>query len=307
METRASYLLVGTFVLALIAGLVGFVVWTAGGPEVTSKKYFAYFDGSVNGLNTGSQVRFRGIPVGSVKDIRIVPHRTDPKAKPVQIEVAMEVDANTPVTQSTRAVLELQGITGVAIIQLLTETDDDTGKPPVAVAGEPIEPGPDGKRVVEVKPSTLEEVFKSVPELLAELKDLAGQGKKLLSDENVASLSTSFKNFEGITKNLEAGTKDLDELVKNGNVAFENIKPAIDKISQASESFSKASQQIAILVETNQRPLADFTSSGLYEISNFFVEARGLVDSLSRITKRLEEDPSRYLLGTSQEGYRPRK
>lgn len=305
METRASYLLVGSFVLALIAGLVTFVVWTAGGPEVTSKKYYAYFNGSVNGLNVGGQVRFRGIPVGSVDEINIVPNRTDPK-KPVQIEVVMDIKASTPVTQSTRAVLEMQGITGVAIIQLVTEDGKDA-KAPTPGGDKPIEPGPDGKRVVAVKPSALEQVFKSVPELLAELKDLAVQGKKLLSDDNVASLSASFKNFEQITTNLKQGTDDLDVLIGNANKAFINVEPAINKMGLAADNFSKASSQIALLVETNQRPLADFTSSGLYEISNFFVEARGLVDSLQRIAKRLEEDPSRYILGTSQEGYRPRQ
>lgn len=306
METRASYLLVGTFVLALIAGLVVFVVWTAGGPEVTSKKYHAYFDGSVNGLNIGAQVRFRGIPVGTVDEINIVPHRTDPGNKPVQIEVVMDIKASTPVTQTTRAVLEMQGITGVAIIQFITENGKDAKTPPTG-GDKPVQPGPDGKRVVQVKPSALEEVFKSMPELLAELKDLAGQAKKLLSDDNVAALSTSFENFEGITTNLRKGSDDLDLLIANANKAFANLEPALGKIGGAADNFSKASQQIALLVETNQRPLADFTSSGLYEISNFFVEARGLVDSLSRIAKRLEDDPSRYILGTSQEGYRPRK
>ena len=74
METRASYVVVGTFVLALIAAAFGVVLFlTRTNFEDTPKTYMSYFTGSVTGLQVGSPVRYRGVPVGSVNDIRIDP------------------------------------------------------------------------------------------------------------------------------------------------------------------------------------------------------------------------------------------
>ena len=67
METRASYILVGSFVLTLIAGLFGFTVWVAKIQfEEARQPYRIYFTGSVTGLQTGSPVRYQGIPIGTV-------------------------------------------------------------------------------------------------------------------------------------------------------------------------------------------------------------------------------------------------
>ncbi len=78
METRASYILVGSFVLGLIAAAFAFVVWLASVQfEDVPKRYLIYFDGSVTGLAVASPVRYRGVPVGSVVDIRIDPENIE--------------------------------------------------------------------------------------------------------------------------------------------------------------------------------------------------------------------------------------
>ena len=82
METRASYIAVGAFVLVLILGLVGFVIWVG---KFRGAEQFARYDilfaGSVTGLQVDGTVRYRGIPVGRIIDIRIDPrqHRADPR------------------------------------------------------------------------------------------------------------------------------------------------------------------------------------------------------------------------------------
>ena len=92
METRANYLLVGTFVLALTLGLIGFVIWLA---KVQFDTHFArydiYFESSVTGLQVGGQVKYRGITVGEVTSISIDP--TDV----TRVLVTIEIEAETPV------------------------------------------------------------------------------------------------------------------------------------------------------------------------------------------------------------------
>ena len=72
METRASYFLVGLFVLSLIVGMFGFVVWlTRFELKDENIYYYVYFRGSVTGLSVGSTVRYRGVPIGTVTQIGI--------------------------------------------------------------------------------------------------------------------------------------------------------------------------------------------------------------------------------------------
>jgi len=72
MEIRASYMIVGVVVLALIAGLATFSTWLIKVDiDEQATVYKIYFEGSVTGLQEGSQVQYRGIPVGRIAEIGI--------------------------------------------------------------------------------------------------------------------------------------------------------------------------------------------------------------------------------------------
>ena len=87
METRANYLLVGSFVLLMLAGLAGFVIWLAKFQfETAFDRFDVRFAGTVTGLAEGGPVRFRGVRVGEVTAIGI--DAEDPGMVTVTIEVA---------------------------------------------------------------------------------------------------------------------------------------------------------------------------------------------------------------------------
>ena len=97
METRASYVVVGSFVLILMVGLVVFAVWLGGsGLRENADHYLIYFSGNVTGLQEGSQVRYRGILVGTVQDVRIDPVNVE------RVLVRIAVRPNTPVVSGHR-------------------------------------------------------------------------------------------------------------------------------------------------------------------------------------------------------------
>src|SRR5689334_24962763 len=69
---KFSYFKIGIFVIsAVILGVLGVVVLGAG--AIFQKKNIAetYIDESVQGLDVGSPVKFRGVPVGRVEDISL--------------------------------------------------------------------------------------------------------------------------------------------------------------------------------------------------------------------------------------------
>src|ERR1700745_1907941 len=114
METRAHYVAVGTFVLAVIFLAFVAILWL-GSTEFgqQAKRYYIFFRGSVAGLNKGSQVQYNGIPGGRFVDIRVDPNNLE------QIQVMVEIDTSiVEIKSDARAFLDANILNGIATIQI---------------------------------------------------------------------------------------------------------------------------------------------------------------------------------------------
>lgn len=128
METRANHLFIGAFVLVVVVGMLGFVAWLAKVDiDREFNAYHIFFEGSVTGLSSASNVLYRGIPVGTVNEVIIDPDDSS------RVRVTVEVAANTPIREDSVATLELQGITGVTLIQI---TGGSADSPQLAAKGD---------------------------------------------------------------------------------------------------------------------------------------------------------------------------
>jgi phospholipid/cholesterol/gamma-HCH transport system substrate-binding protein len=113
METRANYTLVGAFVIFFLVAIIAFILWVANVDFSRNATDFdIYFSRSVTGLKEGGTVLYRGVPVGSVKSISLDPDNVE------KVRVTVLVNGGVPIKEDAFASLELQGITGVAYIQL---------------------------------------------------------------------------------------------------------------------------------------------------------------------------------------------
>ncbi|MFI4988189.1 MAG: MlaD family protein [Alphaproteobacteria bacterium] len=313
METRASYLIVGSFVLVLIAAAFAFVIWLA--KIQLNETYTLYnidFHGSVTGLDEGGVVRYRGISVGSVERIRIDPESVE------EIQVTIKVTANTPVREDTVASLESQGLTGVAYVQLAGGTQ----------ASPQLKPK-EGRKIAVIKSraSSLERVFNSAPELVDQANLLIVRASRALSDENLDSFRDTLKSVGTLTAafaaksdkieralddgsaaihDLRAASASLDVLVKNlnnkTNELGAQLTPTIKELRQSVQSIDRLATEVQAVVSENRRPLKDFSSEGLYELTQFLTEARGMVEALTRLSNKIEADPARFFLGDQQQG-----
>jgi phospholipid/cholesterol/gamma-HCH transport system substrate-binding protein len=324
METRASYFLVGLFVLALLTGIFGFVMWLGrSGLQDERIYYYIYTRGSVAGLQNGAPVQYRGVPVGTVTDIAI----DEENVELIQITVAIR--AGTPIKTDTIAQLQLQGITGLSYVQLSGGTRE-------AASLEP----PPGKRRARIRyqPSAIEKVFEDVPEAVGQVVALAARANELLSEENVKALSGIIANVNLTTETVAGTRSDIQRLVTQaagtmdaaretavalqelttdlrtltanlGGDARQVAKTADETAKAAGEtarSFSRVAAEIQGITQEARAPLRDFSEGGLYELSQFLSDARALVTSLNRIALQFERDPARFLFGDQQKGLEAR-
>ncbi len=320
MEIRASYLLVGTVVLSLIAGLAGFSVWLVkADSERQVARYQIAFQGTISGLQDSSPVLYRGIPVGRVADIRIDP--TDIET----VLVTVEVDRRTPIKEDTVATLEMQGITGIAYVQLRGGTQasarlDPSAKPPPRIPS---------------RRSALERVFESTPELLGRAVALADRLTRLFEDKNLDAVAGTLRNLETFTATLARRSDQVDALLVGAADAARQVEGMSTDLKQligdlrqltthvdqrvatlggdvtatlgqlrgAATTVGNAADHLDGLIGTLHQPLDDFANTGLYDFSQLAGETRQLIAALSRMTKEFERDPAGFLIGRGNRGF----
>src|SRR4030043_1521706 len=114
MEAKVNYTIVGVFVLLLGGALLGVAFWLSAGGQFQrdQQRYPAYFDESVAGLNRNAPVRYRGVEVGRVVEIALAPDQSG------RVQVLMKINRDTPIKQDTIAKLKMQGLTGLASLEL---------------------------------------------------------------------------------------------------------------------------------------------------------------------------------------------
>ena len=97
MEREANYAAVGAFVvLVLVMGTL-FVYWYSDSREHRDyTRYEIYFEGSVSGLERGSAVRYLGVDVGRVVDMRVDPRDAG------RVQVIVDIDSSAPVSAQDR-------------------------------------------------------------------------------------------------------------------------------------------------------------------------------------------------------------
>ncbi len=320
MENRASYIFVGGFVLIFLAATIGMAVWLAGVDfNETPRRYAIMFDGDVTGLTVGSAVRYRGVPVGSVAQIRIAPENVE------RVKVLVDVSRNTPIKTDTVAQLALQGITGVAFVQLTGGTHEAKLLLPERKGAIP---------VIASRPSVLQRVITRLPEIIEKVDRISGSLVKLFDDRNIALLNSTLASIERTSRSVGSESEKIAGLIREGRAAADALRSAGESITRLAATLDRETKPMskelissmaefrqtmasvrdgigtlnrvttgfAAVVDDSKGPLRDFAHSGLYEFSTFLAEARVLVDSLTRLTNRIERDPANFFFGDSQRG-----
>lgn len=309
METRANYVLIGAFVLIGAAALMMFTLWISGASfrrELVT--YDVVFEGPVNGMSEGGEVRFNGIKVGEVTRLSL--DRQDPN----RVIARVRVDAQTPVRTDSVAQLDFLGITGVTFIQILAGSPDQPLLEPQIFGEVPViktertaldalfSGGQDflslaGDSITRLNDAISEENVAEVTELLQNLNTISG---KLAQDGGTIDSATSaLKSIDRAAIALEAAATSVNstvvgldgearEFLANANQTLVDLRPAIDDARGAIKGVNDAVNQIS----TGLAPAAGLA---LEQTSQTATELRSLMLRLQSLAADLEQDPSRFV------------
>ncbi len=271
MGRRTNPALLGAFVVgALALTVAGLVVFGGGKFFRPTQRWVAYFDESIKGLAIGAPVTFRGVRVGTVKNIAVVVDRKtlqgntpvvfeieadrilDSTGKPVQLSPDRE-GAKVLFARGLRAQLEMQSfVTGQLAINLDFHPDAS-----LRLTGIP-SPYPEMPTV----PSTVTALRKSFEEMnLGELADDVRSTVKGI--ERLVNSPEVQKMLASASLALEAANR----LVTNADNRVTTLGPALERTSQNLNETLDAIRKLAASVNAETVPAATDALKGIQQLA----------------------------------------
>lgn len=301
METKLNYTVVGAFVLLLGGALIGVALWLASGSQYQrdQEKYHAYFDESVAGLNRNAPVRYRGVEVGRVNEIKLASDHSG------RVQVLMKINRDTPIKQDTVAKLKTQGLTGIVALEL--SGGSVQAKPLTKQAGQPYP-------VIPTRHSFLKQLDTAVNGLIGNLTETSENLNALTDEETRKSIKRMVANLESITRMLAEQRPAIEALLKHSGRTLESSAQAAEEIGKLAKRLnqtaglvdtmakdvSAAGRSVRTTLDDTRQPLQDLSGQTLPELNTLAVEMRELAVTMKRVGAEIEQQPEMLIFGRGQ-------
>jgi phospholipid/cholesterol/gamma-HCH transport system substrate-binding protein len=292
---------VGVFVIVLTVTAIASVLYLSSAKyyRKSYETYQTYMTESVAGLNVNAPVRYRGVDVGRVRGIRLAPGNVE------QVEVTLEIERGTPIKEDTVAMLETQGLTGIAFVDL---TAGHRGSP--ALAAKPGEEYP----VIPSGESLMGRLESTVPVLLAGLTRVADNLNATMDEDNRQALKQTLADLRILSRALaarsqtiDAGLEDAARTMRNTARLSGELPQLVRRVERSAEAFDQMTREVGAAgasatgtLEASRADLKQFTGETLPEVRELVGELRALTAALQRTVDNVERDPGSLVLGRPQ-------
>ena len=319
MERKAHYALIGTFVLVSLAALLAFTAWLSNAQF--DKKFDNYeisFRGGVQGLSEGTEVRFNGLKVGDITELRIDPNDNN------SVIVDIQVEANTPIDFESIGRMEPLGLTGLNYIQIIPGgpnsrlIKNSTDKDPFRLKGEASRIDlllGSGGTVMESSQAALVRINAVMtPEAIMDFHEILNNLRVITS--NFVDLKVDPEIFNRTMQSIEQASSDVslaadavDVAAKDFDVLIEtDVKTVLDRSKISMEKLDKTLSAIEVLSKDSNQLITDgrdainrLSNSGLTDIEETIDSIRRVVLGLESILINFEQNPTAFIVGSSEE------
>ncbi|MCX7143152.1 MAG: MlaD family protein [Proteobacteria bacterium] len=298
MESKVNFALVGAFVLVLGAGLIAGVLWFSSG-GMYRKAYDTYqinMSESVSGLNLDAPVKYRGVEVGRVRKLALAPNNVQ------LVQLTLDIERGTPVKEDTVAVLRVQGLTGIAYVEL------SGGRPnSAALEAKPGETYP----VIRSGPSLMVRLDSAITALLTNVNRTSESMSALMDEENRRVFKQTLAELRVLAHALAARSAAIDSGLVNAARTMDNaarftgdLPRLVERVQASADGFDRMTGDVARAGKEANATLAgaradlrEATGELVPEVRLLVAELREVTGSLKRFSGQLEQNPSMLLFG----------
>jgi paraquat-inducible protein B len=270
MSVKVNPTYIGIFVfLGLVLGVCGLLLFTSSRLFTKSTKFIIYFENSLNGLNEGAPVKFRGVRIGSVYRVMIrYDQATNDPAMPVIIELQEELirkrlegatsyqglaKLGVRVHEGLRARLETESlVTGVLYVDLEVES------PPTPAVYHQLKPE-----------------FVEIPSRSTDIQALVKNISKINLKELVVKLSALITRADSVLERmkLEELSGHLEHLVNSadGVVRDPDLTNAFARLDDMLQEY----REVGIKLNSRVYPVTDGFTNTLQQLNRALTQTRG--------------------------------
>jgi phospholipid/cholesterol/gamma-HCH transport system substrate-binding protein len=268
METRANYVLIGAFTLAVIAAAFGFVLWFQSLHTTKARGPLrVIFEGPASGLRNGGSVNFNGIRIGEVISVKL--------DNPRRVVALAMVENTAPLRKDTLVGLEFQGLTGVAAISLKGGEE--------AAPSVPLDE--DGIPVLTADPNKLQDVTEAIRATLQNVNRIVA--------DNQESVKNSLHNLETFTNSLARNSERIDGIMAR----VDGVMGKADNLMLGLNSLAggKEGGELFLTVKSIRELAEDFDKRSGALMS----DGRKTLGDISRAVNNFDRNPTRVIFGAS--------
>ena len=328
MSQKISPTLIGGFVIGALAVLIiAIIAFGSGRLFRQTRDFVLYFDSSVNGLRIGAPVKFKGVEIGSVKDIRL---QLENGAQVNKIPVIVEIDLEKLTSRGAtgvvakdvatfhQAVLEM-GLRGQLLMESLV-----TGLLYVALdffPGTPIrlvqQPGGHYQYPeIPTTPTTLELAQDAVTQIFNKLEEIDFKGITKALTETVDGVNqlVNSPDLKASLRALQQTMPKVDEALQSvrklATTMDSSVTALAGNLEQTSDAAREAMQQAAIAIKQtdgalkaaeaamiNVNGVMDQDSPTFYEFRKSMREVSAAARSLRLLSGYIERNPRALIFG----------
>jgi phospholipid/cholesterol/gamma-HCH transport system substrate-binding protein len=268
METRANYVLIGTFTLAVIAAAFGFVLWFQSLHTTKARSPLrVVFEGPASGLRNGGSVNFNGIRIGEVVSVKL--------DNPRRVVALAMIENSAPIRKDTLVGLEFQGLTGVAAISL--KGGEETA--PAVPLDE------DGVPVLTADPNGLQDVTEAIRSTLQNVNRIVA--------DNQESIKNSLRNLDTFSSSLARNSAKIDGIM----LKVDGVMAKADDLMLGLDTLAggKEGGELFLTVKSIRELAEDFDKRS----GALIADGRRTLGDISRTMNNIDRDPKRLLFGPS--------
>ncbi|WP_237046344.1 MlaD family protein [Aquipseudomonas alcaligenes] len=312
MSESRKPLLIGSFLLSgLFLLVVGTLLLSRDSWFSQPSEYVVYFKGALDGLDVGADVTYRGVKVGSVREIRL---SYDRNIKDVVMPVILRIDPRQTtskrsfdqvleqlVQRGLRAQLQTPSLlTGKAIVALDMFPD---------IPGYVREPNEIELPAIPSVPSRIDQAANLLNDLVAEIRELpllelidsatqAMRGIERLSrsddlNNGLHSLAATLANLDRLSQRLDA---QLPALLASAQRSSGELDATLGEIRQAAAGLRQTLEQTNALLGDSRRSLGP-ESELQYQLGSALQELSRASKALQRTAESLEQQPQSLIFG----------
>lgn len=277
MATEANKFQVGVFVIATTIIAIAGAIWLGASRFFEKTEVFVtYFAESVQGLDPGASVKYRGVPSGRVASIEVAPDNR-------LIEVVMELDVHAAKAlkgdDTLRATLELSGITGLRYVEIDRRQGDALNQAPTLSFKPPYDVIPSSRSSFKAIQNALSDVYDRFMQL-----DVGGISSDARTALQAATQLLTDERVDAVLANLKAVTQSTKQLAQNLEVMTAGVRlaPAVQNATDAT------AQAKVLMTELSDGELAKQLTETVEQLGRLAQSAQQVVIGLQYTLQRLD-------------------